>query len=183
MLASDDKKARCDRAGSDEIRRKLLASDAAARDAIAEYLKIPRESITFQIGQNGKPFADGINIHFNISHSGDIVVCGISEKRLGIDTEEIRLVRESMIEFGAFDSPEYLPGYGCDKYADFLRIWTLKESFIKLNAGSIVQIRDINVKLLSENSAEICGEPVHYKFYGIPGYVTAAMQYDSFDFE
>ena len=40
-------------------------------------------------GEKGKPFIVGVeNVFFNISHSGDYVVCSVSDREIGIDIEK-----------------------------------------------------------------------------------------------
>lgn len=52
---------------------------------------LPIDQIVFQTEGNGKPVVRHIpSFHFNLSHSGDWVVCAIDDAPVGIDIEEIK---------------------------------------------------------------------------------------------
>jgi len=84
-------------------------------------------------GQYGKPEFIGSDIRFNLSHSGNRVMCSVSDDDVGCDVEKVgpidlKIARKYFFEteFEAIDSaPEELR---CDM---FYRFWTLKESFMK----------------------------------------------------
>lgn len=87
-------------------------------------------------GTQGKPFfPDHPNFHFNLSHSGEWVLCALSDEgEVGVDIEQIRPRREHLpryimsdAEFAAFDG----------SWEDFFRIWTLKEAYVKYQGTSI----------------------------------------------
>ena len=81
----------------------------------------------------GKPeLADHPNVHFNISHSGSLAVCVISESPVGVDVEFIRnvdwrLARRCFRE----DELIWLEKAPDTDYA-FTQLWTRKESYLKL---------------------------------------------------
>ncbi len=89
----------------------------------------------FAFGENGKPFLENNgDLFFNLSHSGNTVMCAVSSRPVGCDTEAVRprsleVARRffahaelSFIERGRTDE---------ERLASFYRIWTLKESFVK----------------------------------------------------
>lgn len=82
---------------------------------------------------NGKPFFEGANNpFFNISHSGDWVVCALSEQPVGIDIEAINEI--DIFLFFPYLSPLEKQLFTHQQNADlslFYRIWTLKESLLK----------------------------------------------------
>lgn len=85
----------------------------------------------------GKPFlSDYPNVFFNLSHSGNRVMCAVSDFEVGCDVETLSPFRPALAK--RFFSPhEYDAVMSApeDMRNDlFLRYWTLKESFIK-NAG------------------------------------------------
>ncbi len=83
-------------------------------------------------GENGKPyFSEYRNIHFNISHSGNMAVCALGGTDLGVDIERLRPVREGLIRRVLTGRErEWLMGRP-DKEEAFIRLWTLKESYVK----------------------------------------------------
>ena len=54
---------------------------------LAHALSLPLPCI-YQTDKNDKPFIAG-NKRFNISHSGDFVVCAVCEDEVGVDVEKI----------------------------------------------------------------------------------------------
>ena len=89
------------------------------------------------IGKNGKPFLKGVkDVHFNLSHSGDIVMCAVSDGEVGCDIENVRNGRVEVAErFFTVAEREFIE-LG-DKNERFFRLWTLKESFIKANGAGL----------------------------------------------
>lgn len=85
-------------------------------------------------GVHGKPFlAHFPQIHYNISHTDQMIVCGIGDVELGIDVELIRPFKESMIK-GVLSEAERKDFYKLpekERPEYFFRIWTLKESYGK----------------------------------------------------
>ena len=94
------------------------------------------ENVT--IGLNGKPECEGV--YFNLSHSGDMVLCAISDVPVGCDLERVT------------DAPlEVADRYFSEmerRYIDearnhpeinrrFFRLWTMKESYMKMSGEGI----------------------------------------------
>jgi 4'-phosphopantetheinyl transferase len=97
----------------------------------------------------GKPYLeDYTDKYFNISHSGDWIICGVSDYELGVDVEEkkeFRDILEIAKRFFSIDESNYLLeiNNNDEQLTAFYDIWTKKESFIKavgqgisLNLGS-----------------------------------------------
>lgn len=116
-------------------RIRSLLGELLIRTVAINRLRIDNNSLTFDKNQFGKPFLKGYpKFHFNISHSGDYVVCAISNSLIGIDIEKINQIDYEAIAKDFFSSPEYLYITQNDKHNNlkkFYNIWTLKESFIK----------------------------------------------------
>lgn len=78
--------------------------------------------------ENGKPHIPG-DWDFNISHSGDLVVCAICSKGLiGIDVERHRDIDPQ--RFARYFTKEELAWMG-DSAERFIELWTKKEAVIK----------------------------------------------------
>ena len=84
-------------------------------------------------GKNGKPFLKDVDFHFNLSHSGNVCICAVSDKEVGCDVE--KLGKANMKVAKRFFSPEEFKALEnadeSEKDDLFFRIWTMKESFIK----------------------------------------------------
>lgn len=96
---------------------------------------IDTKKIAFSYNDKGKPFLSShSHIHFNLSHSEDMVMCVISDKEVGCDIQKIRTVAENISDrYFHPDEAEFLNKISIskEKQRAFFRLWTLKESYIK----------------------------------------------------
>jgi len=116
-----------------DVQRSLLG-ELLARRLLATGLKIDSKEVIFEVGPNGKPALLGKNnLHFNISHSGQWVVCAIAHVPVGVDVERLRPVNPGLAQ--RFFTPQefsMLQELPVDeRTARFIELWTLKESFLK----------------------------------------------------
>ncbi|MBP3824634.1 MAG: hypothetical protein ILA11_02780, partial [Butyrivibrio sp.] len=57
-------------------------------------------SYEIELLENEKPRIKGLrDVFFNISHSGEMVVLGISDKEIGVDVEKVKHFKESLINY------------------------------------------------------------------------------------
>ncbi len=82
-----------------EDRKRTVAGEMLAREMIASHCGIPPEEIVMRTEDTGKPYAEGLPIHFSISHAGDYVACVLDSSPIGIDIEKIRPVDHAVIEW------------------------------------------------------------------------------------
>ncbi|MGE5530334.1 MAG: 4'-phosphopantetheinyl transferase family protein [Patescibacteria group bacterium] len=115
--------------------QRALLGELLARYAVHERSGIHRDRIRFGLNPDGKPVLvhpDGLC--FNISHAGDWVVCALDHDPVGIDVENIKPFNPGIAE--RFFSPEEyleLVRQKDDAMIEyFYRIWTLKESYVKM---------------------------------------------------
>lgn len=92
-------------------------------------------------------------IHFSISHSGDHAVCVLNEVPVGIDIETIGKPADGIARrFFAHDELDYIRDT-----ESFYRIWTLKESFLKVvGLGMHLPLDSFCITDYDEHSG-ICG--------------------------
>lgn len=131
-----------------------LIADILLREALIENLKIENDNIFFNYGSYGKPrLINHESINFNISHSGNWVVCAINDHEVGIDIEKIEDI-DFDIAKSFFSEKEYIDLMKKDinKRKDyFYDLWTLKESYIKAcGKGLSLDLRSFS--FLIENS-------------------------------
>jgi 4'-phosphopantetheinyl transferase len=108
-------------------------------------LKLTLSDLKFDI--HNRPYFNKL-IDFSISHSGEYVICvlGIGQQ-LGIDIEEIKT-----IEFGdfkqVFTQEQFELIYSApDPYAQFFKLWTIKESVVKADGrGLSLSLHDIIIR-------------------------------------
>ena len=92
-------------------------------------------------GPYGKPYLAGYpEIHFNISHSGGWAVCALASMPCGVDIQERRSIRSRrMVErtMNAREQRQILEAE--DGTGEFIKLWTYKESCIKLSGEGFHQ--------------------------------------------
>lgn len=143
-LMSEGKKCRVDRFRFQDDKKRTAVGEMLARQAISEWCGVPEESITFEIAEHGKPYAKGLNVEFNISHSADMVVCVVDDNPVGVDIEKIRPVDLNTAK-RIFSEEEIRYIFGCapdtkdyNHYLNdailqrFFELWTKKEAYGKL---------------------------------------------------
>lgn len=86
--------------------------------------------------ENGKPYLEGIPLHFSLSHSADRGLITISDKPIGVDIEIFKdKLRKSVIErFSAREQSEIA------NERDFLIHWTAREAYVKLYGLTIAKM-------------------------------------------
>ncbi len=130
---SDRRRRKTDALVFDKDKRLSLGVEMLLRRALEDLGEDP-DSFETDLGENGKPFLRGSDIHFNLSHSEQRVMCSVSDSDVGCDTELVRPMDLDIAKryfFGSeYDaiSSETDPDAMTDK---FYRFWTLKESFMK----------------------------------------------------
>ena len=126
------------------------------------------------IGEHGKPMVDGLE--FSLSHSGDLIICAVSDKPVGCDVEEIRKAPKGVAERYFSDSEqEYLDQFSGEEYDKaFFRIWTLKESYVKMTGeGMGVPMEEYEVivddcaRVIRDGGVQGC----YVSEVEIPGYI------------
>jgi len=131
---------------------------------------------------NGKPETDGI--YFNLSHSGDYVICTVSEFPVGCDIEKEREVGEKLAQkFLSENEMAYLSQFDSyKKQKEFFRLWTIKESYLKMTGEGISHglekfevLMGESVTVLRENKKCSCS----IKEYLLPSYSIAVCSEDS----
>lgn len=156
-------------------RRLRIAADHLCRTAAAEALGLSPAEVKFGKNEHGKPITDGME--FNLSHSGDIAVCAVSDKPVGIDIEALREIRPDAAK--RFASAEELEYIGSDPRRLF-EIWTLKEAYFKCVGTGIGS--DIKSVTFTVDGDDIrCSEPgFTCKFISIAdGYICSVCEKES----
>ncbi|WP_343685743.1 4'-phosphopantetheinyl transferase family protein [Chryseobacterium gleum] len=106
---------------------------------------------------NKKPYLKGQQLHFNISHSKDMVVCAIAQYPLGIDVEcndpkisyQDYIFQMTARELVEIQNTE-------DKIKGFFTYWTRKEAVIKAHgAGMMIPLESFEI---ANNECVIEGE-------------------------
>lgn len=104
------------------------------------------------VGKTGKPYLkDEQGVYFNISHTKGVVVCGISNRMIGVDVERIRRFNEAVVKKACTQREQEYVFSGSDdreRAVRFCRIWTLKESYVKaIGKGLAYSMQDIEFQI------------------------------------
>lgn len=92
----------------------------------------------FDYTENGKPFlADFPHIHFNFSHCNKGVICAIDSHPVGVDIEEICPYEDDLVRYTMNDGEWHQIKESTDPHQEFLKIWTMKESYLKLTGEGL----------------------------------------------
>lgn len=169
-MADADRRKKTDAFRVPEDRLRSVAGDHLARMGIAEYCGVDPADIRFVRTEKGKPYAVGLDVHFNLSHSGDFVVCAVSDRPVGIDVERIRPVRARLAEKsctpGELRWLQAAPGWDetltGEALARFFRIWASKEAYFKWAGTGITDLKSVDTvsHILSGGTWELDGHMV-----------------------
>lgn len=107
------------------------------------------------IGTYGKPYLTHYpNIHFNISHCIKGCVCAVSDAPIGVDIQEVRPYLADIAERVCSVNELKRIEKANDKAIEFTRIWTMKESYVKMTGEGISNnIKSINISDYKGNIA------------------------------
>jgi 4'-phosphopantetheinyl transferase len=96
------------------------------------------EKPVFEYGEHGKPFIVGHpEIHFNLSHCREAVICMLSDRPVGVDVESVREYKDSLVRYtmNKDEVEQILQAKRPD--IEFIRFWTMKEAVLKLSGEGI----------------------------------------------
>ncbi|WP_150267832.1 4'-phosphopantetheinyl transferase family protein [Paenibacillus tepidiphilus] len=123
---------------SDRLRS--FTGECLIRNLAGAYLGCrPSEVRIAKESGGGKPVLPYAGMHFNVSHSGEWVVCAIDRCPVGIDVEEIKPIDLGIAErFFSADEYKALLTEPADRQIEmFYELWTLKESYLKQNGQGL----------------------------------------------
>lgn len=127
-------------------------TDALIKDCLTEYgvrdfklLRTPKGKPYVELCAMNSEEADGpadiqpSDIHLSVSHSGDLFLCIIAEKPVGIDIQERKGKNQDKIAERYFseDEKEYVKANG---ETGFFTVWTRKEAYSKLTGEGLAEI-------------------------------------------
>lgn len=150
-----------DRCRSPQDKRLSLGAELLLRRALAEQ---GIDTYTVARDENGKPFlADHRDLHVNLSHSEDVVMCALSPSAVGCDVQSLieptpRLAARCLTpleQAGLNSQPDN------ERSAYFTRLWTLKESVVKAT-GQGLKMGLNSVEFSLGETKTVCVEGVSY---------------------
>ncbi len=162
--------------------RRLLSAD-----------EVDPQSIQFAVESHGKPYVvqpESAKRPFNLAHTDGLVMCGIgthSHRLVGVDVERLDRRTDPSLADRYFSIPEieYLRSCRQDstRRTSFLKIWTLKESFIKaIGTGLQTPLADFTFRSIESDSPSIemlnpdLNQGLRWQFFSFqprPGFIAA----------
>lgn len=103
-------------------------------------------------GEHGKPFLSyRPHLHYNISHSGEYVVCILADQEVGIDVQEHRNANYGrMLERMVTEERRQEILQGPDLEKEFFKEWVLREAYIKWTGEGLS--KDLRMISMSEGT-------------------------------
>lgn len=153
---SEDKKGKVERFFRREDAIRCLFADLLIRYILIQSFGLKNETISFRYSHYGKPSLEQLShLHFNLSHSGEWIVCATDVQPVGIDIERIKPIDLSIAEhyFSEKEKQQLFSLASSVQLNFFYELWTLKESFIKQKGkGLSIPLNSFTVFFESENS-------------------------------
>ena len=142
---SSTRKEKASRYMFEKDKKLSLAAGVAFARGLKEYgLKESKVKISYS--DHGKPhLIDYPDIHFNLSHSGEMAIAVFSDNEVGCDIEKIRHPNMKVIDFSFSDQEKAIINDCNDPNKEFTKIWTFKEAYSKMvGIGLSSNLKEIN---------------------------------------
>lgn len=143
--------------------------------------------IRLEYNKNEKPFLIGEdNIFFNLSHSGKMAVCAVSDRTVGVDIEEEQHFEDSFLHYTCFEEEvKYIHTNAESIDRSFTELWTIKESIMKFfGTGISLEPNKISIDMNSSIKAScesLDTSGLHFTQYKLSGYaLTVCSEYENF---
>jgi 4'-phosphopantetheinyl transferase len=140
-LLSSDEQARWQRFAMAADSRRFLLARALVRTVLGEYRGVAPKELEFSVDHWGKPhllsMPEGEGpLHFNLSHTHGMAVLAVSRQvSVGVDVEDATRAVGAEALTARYFAPEELRELKAlpesERQGHFLRLWTLKEAYVK----------------------------------------------------
>ena len=134
----------------------------------------PMPPLEITCGEAGKPVLAG-GPAFSLSHSGERVLCALSDEAVGADLQQLRPYNPALVRrFFTAEEGAWLKAQR-ERDLAFSLLWSLKESYVKLLGSGIagVHLDSFTVELLPDGRARIDGSNAKLWYAISDGYVMA----------
>ena len=111
----------------------MLVGEILAMVAIKRHFGIPLSEQHIVCYKNGKPYLDGFpDVHFNISHSGQCVVCAVCDVPVGIDIQEVVPYNPEVAKRVFSEDEIRQIDRSDDPNMEFTKMWAIMEARYKM---------------------------------------------------
>lgn len=145
-LLDEEERARAARFAFEHDRRQFIAAHALLRLLLQELAGRPAGAWRFTVGPHGKPALHPDHrlerLAFNLSHTRGAVACAMTlDHDIGVDIEDLdrpgRLLEIARAHFAPAELIVLQRAPAAEQRSVFLRLWTLKEAYIKARGGGL----------------------------------------------
>lgn len=145
-MLDDEERARAARFVHEQDRHQFIAAHALLRILLQELAGGPAGAWRFTVGSHGKPALHPDHrlgrLAFNISHTRGAVACAMTlDHDIGVDIEDLERPGRLLEIAHAYFAPDELiilrNAPPTEQRAVFLRLWTLKEAYIKAHGDGL----------------------------------------------
>lgn len=121
-----------------------LLTEMLLRYCLTCFHEVATDDIKFIYNKNQKPSIIGKeNLYFSISHSCSIIGVAVSDHPIGLDLEVQRVINLDIAkEFYSLEECCQIFKRGNNIYKDFFKVWTQKESRLKLFGESFLSLTE-----------------------------------------
>ena len=146
---SEEERTRANRFRFRQHQSRFIAGRGLLRAIVSHYLQIEPARVEFKYNSEGKPELtrpfDGSGIHFNLTHSEDLVLIAVTTiGPVGIDVERVRVNKDAKELVNWFCSPRERELFETlaaqEKQLAFFNLWTRKEALLKATGEGIAQL-------------------------------------------
>lgn len=149
-----DRREKAKRLRLDVAKRLSVGAGTLLKIAMEEAGLSPDTPVKY--GEFGKPYVDGL--YFNLSHSGDVAMCAVSDSDVGCDIEKAGEANFKIAEkYFSLAEREYLRLLGGDeKNGAFFKFWTCRESLLKALGTGFARGADCDADGIETAAVELC---------------------------
>ena len=134
----------------------------------------PMPPLEISRGEGGKPRIAG-GPEFSLSHSGERVLCALSDEAVGADIQQLRPYKPALVRrFFTAEEGAWLEEQR-ERDLAFSLLWSLKESYVKLLGSGIAggHLDSFTVRIAPDGRAWVDGSNVKLWYAVCDGYVMA----------
>ena len=123
----------------------------------------------------GKPyFPHHPELEFNLSHSGELILCALDLAPVGIDIQMVKAMRPGLPARVCSPPEQRWLEEQPDFWKGFAQLWALKEAHVKYTGTGLTRsISGISIPLLSSGQTHSILEDLHFQVYPGEGWMGA----------
>lgn len=146
--------------------RRSLVGESLIRMLACQALAIDNAAIAFAATPDGRPYLSGFEevFDFNLSHSGEWVVCAAGQPEIGVDIERIQPIDLELARrcFSAVEYRRWLGYPASQRLTRFYELWTLKESYLKaMGKGLAIPLDSFTITPAGDGGYAVAGDPAY----------------------